>query len=493
MTLRNLGAERGLITGLVNNPDMFFEVDAVLNSRDFDDSCNAQTYELLKHIIVNKGAKVIDKMLLITEAKELNLTNYFQNTNNYDRLDPFFIDVVDKTNLMEFAVCIKEYSLKRGLLKSLSDSANFVENSRTIPIGEVISKAESTVFDYVKDITKTDDLKSLTDGFLDWVNDVADNPRENVGVTTGFDEYDKLIGGGCRKKSVNVIVARAKNGKSTFGLNAAKYNAIDKKIPTLYLDTELAFEEQRFRMGGCISGVPYSELETGFWRASEDKIRKVSDAWKKMKDAPDFYHINVAGMDIDSIISIIRKFVAKHVGYNPDGTTKDCFVVFDYLKMMDYSGMSKNMSEYQLLGIQLTKLHDTAIRYDIPILTMVQSNRDGLNREDEGIVAGSDRISWFCSSLTLLKRKTPEEINEDGGPENGNCKLKVLLARFGPGHFGDEYISLQTDYTLPAMKEVKGRNTIIQELARNSQVIVAEKDKNKKLKEASIRRIDEKD
>jgi hypothetical protein len=95
----------------------------------------------------------------------------------------------------------------------------------------------------------------------------------------------------------------------------------------------------------------------------------------------------------------------------------------------------------------------------VPILAFVQTNRDGISREDASVIAQSDRIAWFCSSLAIFKEKTQEEMALDG-PENGNRKLIVTDARFGPGLTDGDYINCQFNKYISKIVEHKSRSEL---------------------------------
>ena len=107
---------------------------------------------------------------------------------------------------------------------------------------------------------------------------------------------------------------------------------------------------------------------------------------------------------------------------------------------MDAQGISSDMKEYQLLGFMMTSLHNFATRYKIPILALMQLNRDGESNEGTSAASGSDRIIWLCSNFTIFKNKSPEEIAEDG-PDAGNRKLVPVVARHGGGLDPRDYIN----------------------------------------------------
>jgi hypothetical protein len=127
-------------------------------------------------------------------------------------------------------------------------------------------------------------------------------------------------------------------------------------------------------------------------------------------------------------------------------------VVYDYIKLMDAGDIKSNLAEFQLLGFLLTEMHNFALKYDIPVLAAVQLNRSGGDQEDGTVLAQSDRILWLCSSFTILKRKSPEEMNVDP-KDNGDRKLVVTDTRFGAGMEPGEYINLKTNLACAKVTE----------------------------------------
>jgi hypothetical protein len=88
----------------------------------------------------------------------------------------------------------------------------------------------------------------------------------------------------------------------------------------------------------------------------------------------------------------------------------------------------------------MTQLHNFASKYKIPIMAFIQLNRDGITKESTDTASGSDRIIWLCSNFSIFKRKSSEEISEDGS-DNGNRKLVPLISRHGGGLDDNDYIN----------------------------------------------------
>jgi hypothetical protein len=109
------------------------------------------------------------------------------------------------------------------------------------------------------------------------------------------------------------------------------------------------------------------------------------------------------------------------------------------------------------LNFQITSLHNLCVKLDIPCLSFVQLNRDGITKESTDAVSGSDRLIWLCTSFTIFKIKSPEELAEDG-PNAGNRKLVPIVARHGSGLDDGDYINMLMQGSHSKLRELKTRN-----------------------------------
>lgn len=239
-------------------------------------------------------------------------------------------------------------------------------------------------------------------------------------------------------------------GKSILGQVIATKVA-SSGIPVLILDTEMSGEEQRNRMLANISGVPINDIASGRFKRNSVSMQSVKDAADQMKNIK-CKHINITGKPFDEVLAIARRWILKDVGFT-NGRTNDCLIVYDYLKLTSSDGISNAMQEYQLLGFQMIQLHNFVVEHDCSCLSFVQLNRDGITKETIDTIAGSDRLVWVATSISLFKDKSAEEIADDG-PEMGNKKLVPLVARHGPGASDDGYICMRMHGNLARIQEI---------------------------------------
>ena len=237
-------------------------------------------------------------------------------------------------------------------------------------------------------------------------------------------KVNEMYGSILRPGNITVVVARSGVGKTQFCMHYATQVSAEYNVPVLHFDNgEMSKEELIMRQCASISGVPSHLLESGEWRqAGDDVVNKVRATWDKVKDLK-FYYYNVGGMDVDSMINTLKRFY-----YSKVGRGNPMILSFDYIKTTSESSANKN--EWQVVGEMVDKFKKCVqkeILHDgdpiISMITSVQSNRYGItnNRnaqnivDDESIVSLSDRIIQFCSHMFILRNKTADEIEVEGG------------------------------------------------------------------------------
>jgi len=125
------------------------------------------------------------------------------------------------------------------------------------------------------------------------------------------------------------------------------------------------------------------------------------------------------------------------------------------------------------LGFQITALHNLAVKYDFPCLSFVQLNRDGITKESTDAVSGSDRLIWLCTSFSIFKVKSPEEVANDG-PQAGNRKLVPIVSRHGPGMEDGNYINVNMVGDLARLIELRTRDEFTASRASGGAIAGAE-------------------
>jgi replicative DNA helicase len=457
--LEDLASERAVLAALCQHGlDAYLDIDFI-DSRSFTDPMNQLIFDCIyKSISENTQVELSS---ILSAANNLGVADQINNKDEIAFIRSLFNFPIHKSNIGTYATKIAKLKLARDLLKTLracETELNSVTGEEDII--DIISKIEEPLLDATSDIYQSSSKKTQTlgEGLDEYLEYLSNNVSDFVGISSGFPAYDAAIGGGLRRKSVDLVAARPKVGKSMFGDAVALHVASKLNVPVLVLDTEMSKEDHYNRILANLSGVEINRISTGKFTENEIDKEKVFNAAKKLKEIP-YHYISISGESFENILSQTRKWIYQHVGFDENGKTKDCLIVYDYLKLMGSEGISAAMQEYQVLGFQITKLHNFTVKYDVPCLAFVQLNRDGITKESTDAVSGSDRLIWLCTSFSIFKLKSDEEKATDG-VNNGDRKLVPVVSRHGEGLCDGDYISMKMHGRYGRIEQGLTRNEI---------------------------------
>ena len=471
--LEAVGAERAVLSLVLKKPDNFFIVDEVLEERDFTNTGNKLVYSLIKDILhANPETSVLDNYTLITRAEEKGVDEFLQGTQQGDLLDALTStqDSVSEKNIGRYIAAVKKASIKRALLDTFDELKDDVESHDGGAI-DIQNMVEDRILGTMKTLDSgNQDIVNLSDDFEESINRYADEDA-TFGLDVDFPRWQRDCGA-LRNGTITGVFARAKEGKSQFAAHCLKCIGIDGseelgRLPVLYLDTEMQARDQQMRVCSMMTEIPYHRIESGAWRSRDVELALVKKAFQTIKGAP-IYYKNIAGKSVNYVIPVIRKFIHKLIGGRTEGNIPRCLVIYDYVKMMNPNDL-KHAQEYQMLGFLLGALHDLASDMNFPMLALGQLNREALRVDSVATIGGSDRIVHNVDSLTLFRKKKPEEIDMDGEPR-GSHLMKVFVSRKGPAHDYDEWINLTFDKSRGFFEEDK-RNSEINEAIRNMRAV----------------------
>lgn len=462
MILCDPASERAILAGICRyGEDAYLDVADIIQESSFTIDSNGVIYRCLKYLCEEQQNPVIDIASIYAAAQDIGVSNFFNKKEEAQHLKAIIDFPVSLENVRKFAAKIRKLEITRLLRKQLENAGDkLLEITGTEPIASILGIAEDSVFNFSSLLNDADNNPiSIGHNIDEYIKSLQENKIDQIGIPTGFPIYDQAIGGGLRKGTVNVIAARPKTGKTLLSDNFGFYIAHEHKIPVLNMDTEMNTVDHINRVLAMMTEVEINSIETGKFTESPDKHQKIINAANELKTTQLFYK-SIAGKPFEEQLAIMRRWILKEVGLNDNGTAKDCVIFYDYLKLMDAQGMSQDLKEYQVLGFMMTSLHNFAVRYQVPIVAFIQLNRDGITKESTDTASGSDRIIWLCSNFTIFKRKSDEEIAEDG-PNNGNRKLVPLVSRHGGGLDDNDYINCHMKGWCAKIAEGKTRLEIL--------------------------------
>ena len=453
--LLDVGSERAILAGLLQyGIDGYVAISDLVSIDSFAHHNNQIIYKCIEKTILNDQS--VDIASILSAADQIGVSEVINTQQELKYIKSLFDFPVNKNNIVKFAAQIKKFEFARKIKKLTNKVHHEVgEINGSESIDEIIGILEEPVTNFLREDDGGEHPEQIGSDVQEYVDFLAENKCDIIGIPTGFTKYDEAIGGGLRRKCVDLVSARPKVGKSVFADNVA-LNVSRLDVPVLVLDTEMSKEDHLNRLIANISSVPINEVATGKFSVDANKAQKVQEAVDELSKIP-YSYVSVAGKPFEQILNVIKRWIVQEVKTDESGKTNDCVIIYDYLKLMSSESINNNMQEYQALGFQITSLHNLCVKLDIPCLSFVQLNRDGITKESTDAVSGSDRLIWLCTSFTIFKAKSPEELAEDG-PNAGNRKLVPIVSRHGAGLDDGDYINMNMLGSHARLVELQTRN-----------------------------------
>lgn len=449
-------AERAVLAGIFRyGNEAYADASCMVSESTFTVDSNRSIYRCLTKILGDNATARPDVPLVLSAAASLGLRDWFEKPEEQKHLRAVTLMPVELSSVNSLAAKISKLEVARNLQEVLRSCDGDLDNvTGDEKITEILTRVENPIFEYTGQLAQTEKrgIVRMGEGAAEYLAHLMDHPKEMIGIPTGFRRYDLAIGGGLRPNAVDVIAARLKAGKSQIVDAVGRFIA-QSGIPVLNVDTEMTREEHIHRVAASMSGVPTRDIETGRCGKDPESRRKVVEAGKKLADMPYDYNC-IIGQSFEQTVSDLRRWVLRKVGLGEDGKAKPCVIIYDYLKLMSSEGLSNRMAEFQALGFMMNSLKNFMGKYGVACLCFAQVNREGIDREDSAVIAGSDRVGWFATSATLYKKKGEDEEAEENGPDpKYTHKFIPLFSRHGPGLASSDYINVETDYSRGIVRE----------------------------------------
>ena len=455
--MKDVAAERGILSGVYcYGNEIFTDICDIIKADTFTVDSNQVIWKCFEKILNDNENGKPDFPSVLSAAKSLGFGEYFNKSGEVDYFRSITNMPIDKSNVRKLAAKIRKLEITREIYRvheRIRENLELVTGDESVD--EILSKSETPVMDYAAKIAdpSSSGPELIGNGSLEYYNFLLDNPRELMGISSGFPIFDRIIGGGLRENGVDLIAARQKSGKSMIASNIA-LNVSKQNVPTLVLDTEMMKKEHQIRIAGNLGNILSKEVEKGQKEHRETLINVA----KQLSKIP-YYFESIIGLSPDEVISKMRRWVMKTVGLGLNGKAKPCLIILDYLKLQDFRDLRNNLAEHQLLGQLASNLKNFAGHYGISCLSFAQLNRQGIEEETSAVIRGSDKILDVVTSFNIFKVKTEDERAEGiGNTRKYSHKLISVFSRFGEPLEAGDYVNYEAIYSKGIVREGPTRN-----------------------------------
>jgi archaellum biogenesis ATPase FlaH len=340
---------------------------------------------------------------------------------------------------------VKEY-FTRILSKDIDNDADYVKETsldfcRKQNLKEAMMKSvgllQTCSFDEISKIINDSLILGSENNFgHDYLADFEERfkPRYRKPITTGWDDIDKICGGGLGMQELGVVVAPTGAGKSMVLVHLGAQAVLEGKTVVHYT-LELQDTVVASRYDSCITGYPLSNLMS----FKEEIYESVKDIEGRLivKEYP------TKSASTNSIRSHLTKLKKR-------GTVPGMIIV-DYADLLKPVVVRKEKrAELESIYEELRALSS---EFECPIWTASQTNRSGLNAEVITMEQISEAFNkCFVADFIMSVSRTVEDKQNNTG--------KIFIAKNRNGPDGMIY-NIFMDTSCVKIKVLPKSNTVI--------------------------------
>jgi len=374
MAPHSVEAEEAVLGSVLIDPEAIFRVSPFLHADDFFIVKNGWVWDVL--IRLHERREPID---FLTVCNELEARGQLAEVGGAAFISHLINVVPTAIHAEGYGRLVERTSLRRKLLGAASDIAQLAyEESEDID--EVIDRAEQALFG-VSERRVARELVPVAEvvrSYYDRIQYLYEHRGEPLGIPTGFQDLDKLLGG-LQRSDLLIIAARPGVGKTSLmlsmGLSAARkfhqrvavfsLEMSAEQVVQRLVSQETGIDSQRLRMGEI-----HEDEWDRFIRATSD----LSDTWLYIDDTPSI-----------STLQLRTKARRVHAEHGLD------LIIVDYLQLM--SGDMRSENRVQEISYISRGLKALARELNVPVVAASQLSRAVEQRSDKHPVLSDLRES----------------------------------------------------------------------------------------------------
>lgn len=348
-------AEISVLGSILIDNDAILAVSEYLRPEHFYNGNNSKIYQAMLSLYENRSP--IDLVTVSGKLKEMKMLKQIGGKTFLSKLAN---EVPTSANVEAYGKLIKSLSAKRELI---SAAARITEKAfdESLPADQLLDVAEQEIFSlsqrHLKSVPIS--LKEVLTASFDRLDELQKRGSSLRGIGTGFNSLDSMLAG-MQDSNLLILAARPGVGKTAFGLNIARFVAVELKQPTCIFSLEMSKEELVDRLLVRQGLIDAWKLKTG--QLSDDDFASLSEAMGILAEAP-LYIDDTPGLTVTELRTKARRLQV-------DKGIK--FIVVDYLQLMHGLNRENRVQEVSEISQGLKNL---ARELRIPVLAAAQLNR----------------------------------------------------------------------------------------------------------------------
>ncbi|MDR2163027.1 MAG: replicative DNA helicase [Clostridiales Family XIII bacterium] len=434
-------AERSVLGAAILNDDALFGVLEALKYEDFFRAAHAEIFDVIG-TLHREG----DHVDVVTLSELLKKRGKFEFAGGAEYISGLPYAAPSPSGAKQYARIVKEKAVLRRLIKYGEETAaEAYEDGK--PAHEVLSKAQSGIFDIAQDTTKGDYTRigDIIERATKETQEYRDSDRDLLGITTGFTKLDEKTSG-FQKKDLIIIAARPSMGKTALALNFALNAAIKEQATVMFFSLEMGEVPLGQRLMSIMANIPLQNIRSGSFFDSRDDMERYRDAADSFRDMKIFID-ETSGASVDEMTSKCHRLRAEH-GLD--------LVVIDYLQLMEITGQDRPENRTLEIAAISRRLKQMAKEIDCPVIVLSQLTRDIEKRKgspvlsdlrDSGAIEQDGDLIMFIHNKTKKEQDDDEKEGRYSIQYNPDTMRQILILKHRNGETGEVILSWVGRYT----------------------------------------------
>jgi len=282
---QDLIAEQGVLGGMLLSKESIADVVEIIRERDFYRPAHELIYDAILDLY-GRGEPADP----VTVAAELTKRGDIARAGGAPYLHTLINSVPTAANAGYYAKIVRDHAIMRRLVEAGTKIVQLGYSGEG-EVDDAVDQASAEIFQVTEHRTTEDyiQLSELLPAALDEIEAIS-NGVKGEGVKTGFKDLDTLTNG-LHPGNMIVLAARPAVGKSTLGLDIARYASIHNGDPAVIFSLEMSRSEITMRMLSAEARVALNNIRSGAltdeeWGRLAKRMGEISQAPLFIDDSP---------------------------------------------------------------------------------------------------------------------------------------------------------------------------------------------------------------
>ncbi len=360
---------------------------------------------------------------VVTMGDELDRLKRLEDTGGRAYIISLGRDTPSASNVLAYANIVREYSIRRQLIKIGTQIAASGFDPEERSSSELLDLAENSIVEIAeqdaKQKTGFESVQELSIKALDKIEKLFENEGSTTGVSSGFADFDEMTSG-LQKSDLIIVAGRPSMGKTTFAMNIAESVAIENDKPVAVFSMEMPGDSLVMRMISSLGSIDQHRIRTG--KLDPDEWTRVASSIAIINNSRLFID-DTAALTPTDLRARAKRLKREHNGLS--------LIVIDYLQLMQVHGSSENRTnEISTISRSLKAL---AKELEVPVIALSQLNRSLEQRNNKRPIMSdlreSGAIEQDADLIVFIYR---DEVYDENSEHKGTAEIIIGKHRNGP-------------------------------------------------------------